>query len=393
MGDMGGLGHKKGMELYVHIPFCAKKCNYCDFRSGVADDLTQKSYVDQLCEEIRSQGKMYCDDFYITTIFIGGGTPSILKGTWVGNIMSAIYESFSVNALAEVTIECNPGTVNVDKLRIYRQNGINRVSFGLQSADNEELRLLGRVHTFEDFLDSYQMAREVGFTNINVDLMSALPGQSVESWKETLRKVVRLKPEHISSYSLIIEEGTPFFTAYGNREGQKNLPSEEEEREMYYFTNQYLRAHGFERYEISNYAKRGFECKHNVGYWTGVPYLGLGLGASSYVYNRRFHTEENFDAYMKILMNRDITPLYQDIQELGTCQRMEEFMFLGLRLTRGVSAAEFMERFGSNMFKVFDMPIRKNVIAKLLEVQDSRLYLTEKGLDLSNRVMSDFLFD
>lgn len=393
MGDMGGLGHKKGMELYVHIPFCAKKCNYCDFRSGVADDLTQKSYVDQLCEEIRSQGKMYCDDFYITTIFIGGGTPSILKGTWVGNIMNAIYESFSVNALAEVTIECNPGTVNVDKLRIYRQNGINRVSFGLQSADNEELRLLGRVHTFEDFLDSYQMAREVGFTNINVDLMSALPGQSVESWKETLRKVVRLKPEHISSYSLIIEEGTPFFTAYGNREGQKNLPSEEEEREMYYFTNQYLRAHGFERYEISNYAKRGFECKHNVGYWTGVPYLGLGLGASSYVYNRRFHTEENFDAYMKILMNRDITPLYQDIQELGTRQRMEEFMFLGLRLTRGVSAAEFMERFGSNMFKVFDMPIRKNVIAKLLEVQDSRLYLTEKGLDLSNRVMSDFLFD
>lgn len=393
MGDMGGLGHKKGMELYVHIPFCAKKCNYCDFRSGVADDLTQKSYVDQLCEEIRSQGKMYCDDFYITTIFIGGGTPSILKGTWVGNIMSVIYESFSVNALAEVTIECNPGTVNVDKLRIYRQNGINRVSFGLQSADNEELRLLGRVHTFEDFLDSYQMAREVGFTNINVDLMSALPGQSVESWKETLRKVVRLKPEHISSYSLIIEEGTPFFTAYGNREGQKNLPSEEEEREMYYFTNQYLRAHGFERYEISNYAKRGFECKHNVGYWTGVPYLGLGLGASSYVYNRRFHTEENFDAYMKILMNRDITPLYQDIQELGTRQRMEEFMFLGLRLTRGVSAAEFMERFGSNMFKVFDMPIRKNVIAKLLEVQDSRLYLTEKGLDLSNRVMSDFLFD
>ena len=393
MGDMGGLGHKKGMELYVHIPFCAKKCNYCDFRSGVADDLTQKSYVDQLCEEIRSQGKMYCDDFYITTIFIGGGTPSILKGTWVGNIMSAIYESLSVNALAEVTIECNPGTVNVDKLRIYRQNGINRVSFGLQSADNEELRLLGRVHTFEDFLDSYQMAREVGFTNINVDLMSALPGQSVESWKETLRKVVRLKPEHISSYSLIIEEGTPFFTAYGNREGQKNLPSEEEEREMYYFTNQYLRAHGFERYEISNYAKRGFECKHNVGYWTGVPYLGLGLGASSYVYNRRFHTEENFDAYMKILMNRDITPLYQDIQELGTRQRMEEFMFLGLRLTRGVSAAEFMERFGSNMFKVFDMPIRKNVIAKLLEVQDSRLYLTEKGLDLSNRVMSDFLFD
>ena len=388
-----GLGHKKGMELYVHIPFCAKKCNYCDFRSGVADDLTQKSYVDQLCEEIRSQGKMYCDDFYITTIFIGGGTPSILKGTWVGNIMSAIYESCSVNALAEVTIECNPGTVNVDKLRIYRQNGINRVSFGLQSADNEELRLLGRVHTFEDFLDSYQMAREVGFTNINVDLMSALPGQSVESWKETLRKVVRLKPEHISSYSLIIEEGTPFFTAYGNREGQKNLPSEEEEREMYYFTNQYLRAHGFERYEISNYAKKGFECKHNVGYWTGVPYLGLGLGASSYVYNRRFHTEENFDAYMKILMNRDITPLYQDIQELGTRQRMEEFMFLGLRLTRGVSAAEFMERFGSNMFKVFDMPIRKNVIAKLLEVQDSRLYLTEKGLDLSNRVMSDFLFD
>jgi hypothetical protein len=386
------IGGKKALELYIHIPFCSKKCYYCDFSSEVSGDVLQKSYVNQLVEEIRTQGKIYTDR-YISTIFIGGGTPSILKGTWVSNIMSAIYESFVVAASAEISIECNPGTVSADKLRFYRQSGINRISLGLQSANDEELKALGRIHTFSDFLESFQLVREVGFTNVNVDLMSAIPNQTLDSWKETLRKVVRLKPEHISAYSLIIEEGTPFYKKYAKMENRKELPDEDTERSMYYLTKEYLRANGYERYEISNYAKKGFECKHNIGYWTDVEYLGLGLGASSYVYNRRFHVERDIHNYLKIRMKRDITPLYQEIVELDEKAMMEEFMFLGLRLTRGVDLEQFAEKFRQDPFKIFYEPIKKFVNMELLEYSEPYLRLTDKGFDFSNLVMSEMLLD
>jgi len=383
------MNEKKKLELYIHIPFCKQKCSYCDFLSAPADEDVQKSYVNQLIEEIRMQAICY-PDYQITTIFFGGGTPSILNGQWISNIMGAIYESFAVEADAEITIECNPGTLDQEKLGHYRESGINRISLGLQSADDEELKLLGRIHTYDDFLKSYQEVREAGFKNVNVDLISALPNQTTEKWKNTLRKTLMLKPEHISAYSLIIEEGTPFFKTYGKFPGSQELPDEETDREMYAETKEILKEHEYERYEISNYALPGFACRHNIGYWTGVEYLGVGLGASSFVMDRRFHSERDLKSYMDIPMHEDLMPLYQDIQELTEEERMEEFMYLGLRMTKGVNGSDFMYLFGRNMFNVFSEQIRRNISMHLLEEEAPFLRLTDRGIDVSNRVFADF---
>lgn len=385
------LENMKELQLYVHIPFCSQKCGYCDFLSMVLNEEAQRPYVDQLIDEIRSQGKQYTD-YYISTIFIGGGTPTILKGTWIVNIMSAIYESFLVASFAEITIECNPGTVSIDKLKYYRQSGINRISIGLQSTVDKELQKLGRIHTFEGFLESYQMVKEVGFTNINVDLMSAIPNQTLDSFKESLRKVVRLKPEHISVYSLIVEPNTPFYRWY--REGgerRAELPDEDVERQMYHLTKKYLREHGYQQYEISNYAKPGFECRHNIGYWTGVEYLGLGLGAHSYVLGKRFHVEKSLPKYMKILMRKDLTSCYQDVEDISKEESMEEFFFLGLRMTKGVNLEKFMERFKVDPFVRFAVPIQKHVKLGLLDYREPYLFLTDKGMDFANYVEQDFM--
>ncbi len=382
----------KKLELYVHIPFCEEKCRYCDFLSFRADDSEKKAYVNQLIEEIKAQGQNY-GEYLVSSIFIGGGTPTTLSGIWILDIMNAIRENFIVETDAEVSIECNPGTLSKSKIMHIKKAGINRISFGLQSSIEEELKELGRIHTYKDFLQSYQLAREYGFTNINVDLMSGLPNQTIDSYKTTLKRVCALKPEHISAYSLIIEPDTPFFDKYGSEEGSMLLPDENIDREMYALTKNILREHGYERYEISNYAKLGRECRHNIGYWTGVSYLGLGVGASGYVMNRRFHVESDYRKYMSVKMQQDITPLYRDLEELDIKANMEEFMFLGLRLTRGVSRHEFNERFGVDMFEVFDRQIKRNMMLKLMEYNSPNLRLTEKGLDLSNMVMSDFLLD
>ena len=382
----------KKLELYVHIPFCEEKCRYCDFLSFRADEGEKKAYVNQLIEEIKAQGQNY-SEYLVSSIFIGGGTPTTLSGIWILDIMNAIRENFIVETDAEVSIECNPGTLSKSKIIHIKKAGINRISFGLQSSIEEELKELGRIHTYKDFLQSYQLAREYGFTNINVDLMSGLPNQTIDSYKTTLKRVCALKPEHISAYSLIIEPDTPFFDKYGSEEGSMLLPDENIDREMYALTKNILREHGYERYEISNYAKPGRECRHNIGYWTGVSYLGLGVGASVYVMNRRFHVESDYRKYMSVKMQQDITPLYCDLEELDIKANMEEFMFLGLRLTRGVSRHEFNERFGVDMFEVFDRQIKRNMMLKLMEYNSPYLRLTEKGLDLSNMVMSDFLLD
>ena len=381
---------RKQLELYVHIPFCEKKCLYCDFLSFKAEEDLHKAYVDKLIEEIRVQAKNY-SDYQISSIFIGGGTPSVMKAVYISNIMSAIYEAFIVESVAEVSIECNPGTVDIDKLLVYKQSGINRISVGLQSTVDKELQHLGRIHTYADFLYSYEKIRESGYKNVNVDLMSALPWQTLDSWKSTLKKVAMLKPEHISAYSLIIEEGTEFSKIYGNPEGRKFLPTEEVERAMYHSTIDILKNYSYERYEISNYSKPGYESKHNIGYWTGEEYLGFGIGASSYVYGRRFHVEKDIKKYLAIDMKRDIMPLYQNIHELSTKEKMEEFMFLGLRLTKGVLVTDFYDRFGMELIDVFEKPIQKNISFGLLKYENLYLRLTDKGLDLSNRVMGDFL--
>ncbi len=383
---------RRPLELYIHIPFCVRKCLYCDFLSQPAGEMVQHGYVEQLLAEIDRESGYY-QEYGVVSVYLGGGTPSILPAEDIRAILDKVRACFFLEPGAEITIEANPGTANLDKLKAFADSGINRISLGLQSADDRELKTLGRIHTFEDFLKSYQRVRLAGFSNVNVDLMSALPGQTLASWKSTLRKVLMLKPEHISAYSLMIEEGTPFYGKYHDH--PELLPSEDEEREMYYATREILKEHGFERYEISNYALAGFECRHNIGYWTGVEYLGLGLGSSSYLQGFRFRNEPDLEAYRKIDFRSDDADwrLHQDIAELTERDRIEEFMILGLRMTRGVSGSEFLKRFGQNMWNVYSGVIPKLVENGLLEVESPYIRLTDFGMDVSNYVLSEFLFD
>lgn len=376
---------KKNMELYIHIPFCVKKCAYCDFLSFPADEGTKRRYVEKLMEEMRTMGAV-CRDNTVSTVFVGGGTPSILKGEWMEELFSVLRENFSLEPDAEISMEANPGTVTKEKLFSYRRAGINRLSFGLQSAKERELSALGRIHSFEDFLESFRAARECGFENINVDLMSALPGQTADSWMETLKRTAELSPEHISAYSLIVEEGTPFYEAYGSEAGRKLLPDEETEREMYHRTKAFLRECGYERYEISNYAKPGFACLHNIGYWTGVPYLGLGLGAASYLNEKRFSGHGDMETYLA-----STAGTYENEVQLTKKDMEEEFFFLGLRLTKGVSLAEFKERFGEDAAAVYPGVMERFVREGAANLSDGRFFLTDYGMDVSNYVMAEFL--
>lgn len=376
---------KKNMELYIHVPFCVKKCAYCDFLSFPADEGTKRRYVEKLMEEMRTMGAV-CRDNTVSTVFVGGGTPSILKGEWMEELFSVLRENFSLEPDAEISMEANPGTVTKEKLFSYRRAGINRLSFGLQSAKERELSALGRIHSFEDFLESFRAARECGFENINVDLMSALPGQTADSWMETLKRTAELSPEHISAYSLIVEEGTPFYEAYGSEAGRKLLPDEETEREMYHRTKAFLRECGYERYEISNYAKPGFACLHNIGYWTGVPYLGLGLGAASYLNGKRFSGHGDMETYLA-----SAAGTYENEVQLTKKDMEEEFFFLGLRLTKGVSLAEFKERFGEDAAAVYPGIMERFVKEGAANLSDGRFFLTDYGMDVSNYVMAEFL--
>ena len=403
--------NKKKLEIYVHIPFCAKKCAYCDFLSFPGNMRMRREYTDKLLEEIRIQSS-FVREYQVDTIFLGGGTPSVLDVTDITAIMGTLKEHYDIAPDAEITIEVNPGTVKMEGLVAYREAGINRVSMGLQSADDTELRYLGRIHTYDEFLKSFQRVRMAGFTNVNVDLISAIPGQTPESWRNTLKKTAMLKPEHISAYSLIVEEGTPFYDRYGGHVEMENyemspeerrrlmalpdLPDEDTEREMYYMTRNCLAEQGYERYEISNYARPGFECRHNVGYWTGTGYLGLGLGASSYLEGCRFHNTSDFQSYVSAHFDDEAEfcqALRQDMEQLSVKSKMEEFMFLGLRLTRGVSVEGFITRFGQSIRNVYGGVIDKLEREGLLEHKNGYYHLTERGLDLSNYAMSLFLLD
>ena len=378
------------MELYIHIPFCARKCAYCDFLSFPQTKEIMQQYVEKLIQEIRWAGKQY-QDRQISSVFIGGGTPSMLEAEQMAAIMRAVRDSLYIEETAEISIEANPGTVTEEKLCTYKAAGINRISFGLQSADTKELQLLGRIHTYEEFLESYQMARACGFDNINVDLMSALPGQTVESWEETLIRVAKLEPEHISAYSLIVEEGTPFYEKYGEERGEGILPDEDSEREMYHRTKAILKDMGYERYEISNYAKPGKECRHNIGYWTGIPYLGLGLGASSYVDGCRFCNNSDLETYLTEEPGRRF-----DEQVLTERDQQEEYFFVGLRMARGVSIKQFKERFGVSAEEVYPGLLEKLVREGGAEFSDTDrdfYRLTDFGMDVSNYIMAQFLQD
>lgn len=374
-----------GMELYLHIPFCVKKCAYCDFLSFPSGQEIQRQYAKRLMEDIDCMGKEY-GDIPVDTIFIGGGTPSVPESRLIVDLMEHVNRAFQISDGAEISMEANPGTVTREKLKEYRRAGINRISFGLQSANDRELKLLGRIHTWAEFLESFALARECGFTNLNIDLMSALPGQTCESWKDTLKRVTDLEPEHISAYSLIIEEGTPFGEKYGSEEGRKLLPDEDSEREMYHETKRFLRECGYERYEISNYAKPGRECRHNIGYWTGVPYLGLGLGASSYMNGSRFAVSSDMQQYLE-----EKPGTFTDVERLTKKDMEEEFFYVGLRMTAGVSLSEFERRFGMSAEEVYPGLMETFVEEKAAEFRGDRFVLTDYGLDVSNYIMAQFL--
>ena len=383
---------KKPLELYIHIPFCLRKCAYCDFLSNVQNEETIETYVLSLVDEILAHGseRKYVSAYEVTTIFFGGGTPSILNASQIQRIFYALEKSFEIAPDAEITIEANPGTVTIEKLEAYRACGINRISFGLQSANNEELKLLGRIHTYEEFLESFHLARECGFDNINVDLISAIPKQTLASWEETLKNIIALNPEHISAYSLIVEEGTPFANMYGEGcPGEQDLPSEEEERKIYYRTKEMLKDAGYNRYEISNYAKEGMECKHNLGYWERKEYLGIGLGSASLINNVRYSNISDLSRYIKCAKHLDI--IQADIQVLSTQEQMEEFMFLGLRKMVGIYEQEFEECFGVDIDEVYGKQLKKLILEDLIERKDGWIRLTERGIDVSNYVFAEFM--
>ena len=380
---------KKELEGYIHIPFCVKKCAYCDFLSSVQNEESREKYVNALVREIKEYRHLQ-EQYVISTIFIGGGTPSILSPNQIQRIFEALHSTFEFVKDAEITIEANPGTVTKEKLDVYRTCGINRISFGLQTTNNEELRLLGRIHTYEEFLESYSLARQCGFTNINVDLISAIPKQTVSSWEETLQNVISLNPEHISAYSLIVEEGTPFASMYGEGSPQENdLPSEEEERNIYYQTKILLKEAGYQHYEISNYAKEGKACRHNTGYWKRKDYLGIGLGAASLLEETRYHNTNDFTYYLD--NSKKPERIHQDIQVLSTEEQMEEFMFLGLRMMEGVSKKGFEKCFGRSIEECYEKQLKKLQKEELLEIIDDRIILTEQGIDVSNYVLSEFI--
>ncbi len=362
----------KELELYLHIPFCVRKCQYCDFLSRPSGAQERQAYVEDLCGTIRTHRET-AKDYHITSIFVGGGTPSLLSEEQMEQIFGAVYEVFRVDPDAEITVEVNPGTASGEKFSCYRRLGINRLSIGLQSVHDRELLKLGRIHTYGEFLQTYAQAREKGFSNINLDLMSAIPLQTEESWEQTLRAAAKLGPEHISAYSLMIEKGTPFFERYGDGACSEELPDEDTERKMYARTKEILGEYGYRRYEISNYAKPGRECRHNLGYWEQKEYLGIGEGAASFMNHRRWTQGE-------------------EPELLSEKNQIEEYMFLGLRKMEGISKKGFRERFSVGMEKVYGEALQKFYREGLLEESGDLIRLTERGIDVSNYVFSEFLF-
>lgn len=406
---------KRELELYVHIPFCVKKCAYCDFLSAPAGEREIHAYTDALIREIRARGENH-KDCRVSTVFLGGGTPSVLSGEDAARIFRALKESFDIAENPEITLEVNPGTVTEEKTAAWKNAGISRISIGLQSVNDRELKMLGRIHTFREFLNTWKLVRRAGFNNVSIDLISAIPGQTVQSWERTLRTVAELGPEHISAYSLIIEEGTPFYTLYGD--GKENagdssfppLPDEDEEREIYQRTASVLNEYGYHRYEISNYAREGYECRHNLGYWERKEYLGLGLGASSLIRECRFHNTADMEKYMHVygsggkaaegeensacscMKTEEQNSTLEEIEKLSVEDQMEEFMFLGLRKTAGISPEDFRRSFDRNIMDVYGEKLIKLEKQGLIRNSGARISLTERGTDISNYVFSEFIF-
>ena len=396
------------LELYIHIPFCKRKCNYCDFVSFAGCEDQIDNYLDALCNEIISAAKEYRDRT-IVSVYIGGGTPSILNCGQISRLINTLLLEFQISGIfekrkgrflqkkirakTEFTLECNPGTIDKEKIQTYKKLGVNRLSIGLQSTDQNDLNMLGRIHDYQDFAETFELAREEGFDNINVDLMQAIPGQTLAAWKRVLAVLATWKPEHISAYSLIIEDGTPFKEKYDA--GLLNLPTEETEREIYYYTRDFLGKAGYQRYEISNYAVPGFECFHNIGYWVRRDYLGLGLNASSMIQNVRWKNTSDLVSYLKSWQNNTAQAFSDRAREeeetLSHSEQMEEFVFLGLRMTEGIDKLKFFEIFHQDFDYTYGETLRKLKNLDLLKVDGNKVYLTDRGFDVSNLVLAEFL--
>ena len=372
----------KKIALYVHIPFCKQKCLYCDFPSYAGKERLEDDYIDALIKEI----DIKCDKKIIRSLFIGGGTPSYLSEKNLEKLLSTLSKLNYIED-AEKTIECNPGTLTDEKLKIIKSYGINRISLGLQTTHNNLLKDIGRIHTIEEFNKNYRKIRDFGFKNVNIDIMFGLPNQSVSDYKQTLNDIVKLNPEHISCYSLIIEEGTPFYNMY--EKGLLDLPNENDEREMYKLTKDILEVNGYHQYEISNYSKNDKECYHNKIYWKCDEYLGVGVSASSYIDEKRIKNIDNISEYIEKMRNGE--EIFYEVLENTIKEDMEEFMFLGLRMIKGISKNEFKKRFKKDIYDVYREVISDNIKKGLLKEDEKNISLTEKGVEIPNWVMSEFI--
>lgn len=372
--------------LYIHIPFCVSKCKYCDFNSHKINLEEKVKYLEDLKEEMKLYKKEIGDN-EIDTVFIGGGTPSILTKEEIKLLFDNIKSNFKLKNNAEITMECNPGTLTVNKLKVMKECGVNRLSIGLQAVQNNHLKYIGRIHTYEEFEENYNQAKNVGFENINIDLMYALPNQKKEDWMESLEKVVKLNPTHISAYSLILEEGTELFNMYERNEFK--LLDEDADIEMYEYTINYLKMHGYNQYEISNYAKEGFECKHNILYWKCENYLGLGVSASGYLNNTRYNNISDLDEYNKLIHSGKKPIEWQE--KLSIKDEIEESIFLGLRMNEGIKFKMFYEKYDFNFEEEYKNEINKLKNMNLIEIRDGVLKLTQKGREISNSVFVEFM--
>lgn len=378
----------KNIGIYVHIPFCKKKCDYCDFISFANQEDMQEKYVMALNNDIENTSKTI-QEHQVNTIYFGGGTPSYIDEHLIVKILENIKKHYTICEDAEITIEVNPGTVNKEKLITYKEAGFNRLSIGLQSTHDRLLKIIGRIHTYNDFFETYNLAREVGFQNINVDLMLALPTQTIEELIESTNTVISLKPEHISIYSLILEEGTALYNKIQNKELE--LIDEELERKMYWKTKEILGKNGYNHYEISNFAKKGFESKHNMNCWLQEEYLGFGVAAHSYLNNKRFSKISNLYEYIKNIEEENFEKNIEINEFQDREAKAKEYMLLGLRKIEGVSISAFERKFEINPLFYFRFEISRLEENDLLEVDLDNIKLTKKGLDLANQVFEEFV--
>lgn len=373
------------ISLYIHIPFCAQKCLYCDFPSFARKDHLRKAYIEALNKEIISLREKH-NNLEINTIFIGGGTPSVLESDELECLLKEVAKLNMAKDI-EYSMECNPGNLTEEKLEVMKKYGVNRISMGLQAKQDNLLKGLGRIHNYKTFKENFLLAKKVGFNNINVDLMFGLPNQRLNEWEETLREIISLEPAHISAYSLIIEEGTAFYNLYEN--DKLKLPTEEEERKMYHLAKKILEENGFNQYEISNYAKEGKECRHNLAYWNMDNWIGVGSAAASYINGKRIKNISSVEKYINSINEK--REAVEEIINNSKNDNMEEFMFMGLRKINGIDENEFKNRFSMNINDVYGEILNKYIDEGLLIRESGRIFLSEKGIEISNIIMADFL--